>query len=110
MATSMAVTVDVAHHLLESVLGVEDFLACLAVFVGAQVGQRDLDAGVEVGELTHTARHDVPLEGGGGEDGGVWPELLASTALVGVADDAYGIEGLSLFVFLLVDLAIAEDL
>ena len=52
----LAVTVDVSHKLLESVLGMEHLLACLASLgVGAEVGERYLDARVQVGELTHAA-------------------------------------------------------
>ena len=80
-----AVTVDVANEFLESVLGVEHFLACLALFVGAHVAQRNLDAGIEECELTHAACYDVPLVVGGGEHCWVGPELLACTAEFGLA-------------------------
>ena len=74
------------------------------------VGERDLDACVQVGELTHAPGYDVPLEGGRGEDGRIGPELLSRTALRRLTDDLYGIEGLALLVFLLIDMPIAEDL
>ena len=105
-----AVAVDVAHELLQSVLGVEGLLLGLAFLVGAQVGQVDGDAGIQVGQLTHAACDDVPLVGGGGEDGGIGPELLAGTRFVGVAHNLHVVERLSLFVFLLVDVAVAEHL
>ena len=105
-----AVTVDVAHKLLESVLGVEHFLASLALFVGAKVAQRYLDTCVEECKLAHTACHDVPLIVGGSEYCGVWPELLACTSKLCLAYNLHGIEGLALLVFLLIDFAIAEHL
>ena len=105
-----AVTVYVAHELFQSVLGMEHFLTGLSVFVGAQVGKCNLDAGIEEGQFAHTTGNDVPLIVGGGEDGGVWPELLARTAQGGLADDLHGIEGLALLVFLLIDFSVAIDL
>ena len=105
-----AVTVYVTHKLFQSVLGVEYLLACLAFLVGAHVTERDTDAGVKESQLTHASCHDVPLVVSGGEDGGVRPELLACTALCGLAYNLYGIERLALLVFLLIDLAVAEHL
>ncbi len=103
--------VDIAHELLQSVLGVENLLAGLTrLRVGAQVGQCDADTGIEVGQLAHTACDDVPLEGSGGEDGRIGPELLACAALCGLADDLDGVEGLALLVFLLIDMAVAINL
>ncbi len=105
-----AMTIDVAHKLLQSVLGVEHFLAHLAFLIGTHVTQGDFDAGVEVSELAHTAGDDIPLVVGGGKDGGIGPELLTGTAEFGLADYLDGIQGLSFLVFLLVDLAVTEYL
>ena len=107
----LAVPVDIAHEFLQSVLGVEHFLACLArIGVGTQVGQCDADAGVEVGQLAHAACDDVPLECGGGEYGGVGPELLACASLGGLADYLDGVEGFAFLVLLLVYMPVAIDL
>ena len=105
-----AVAVDVAHELLESVLSVEHFLACLALFVRAHIAQGDADAGVEERKLTHTACYDVPLVVGGGEYGGVGPELLACASQVGLAYYLHGVERLALLVLLLIYLSVAEHL
>ena len=43
-----AVTIDIAHELLQSVLGMEHLLLGLAFLVGTQVGERDGDAGIQV--------------------------------------------------------------
>ena len=51
----VAVTIDIAHELLQSVLCMEHVLAGVAFFVGTHVAQGDSDACIEVGELTHTA-------------------------------------------------------
>ena len=105
-----AVTVYVAHKLLQTILGMEDLLAGLALGVGARIGQGNADAGVEECQLAHTASHDVPLECGGGEDAAIGPELLACTALVGFAHYLDGVERLALLIFLLVDFSVAEHL
>ena len=105
-----AVTVDVANEFLESVLGVEYFLACLALFVGAHVAQRNLDACIEERKLTHTACYDVPLVVGSGKYSRIGPELLTCTAEFGLAYYLDGVEWLALLVFLLVDFTVAEHL
>ena len=106
-----AVPVDVPHKLLQPVLGVEDLLPCLAFLVGAQVGQGDGYAGVEVCQLAHALGNDVVFEfGGGGEDGRVGPELLARAPLLGLAHYLDRVEGLALLILLLVYLAVAEHL
>ena len=88
----------------------EHFLARFAVLIRAQVAQRYAYAGVQVGELAHAPCHDVPLVVCGGEDGGVGPELLACASQGGLADNLYRIEWLSLLIFLLIYLAVAEHL
>ena len=105
-----AVTVDVAHELLQAVLGMEGLLTCVALFVLAKVDEVDGDAGIQVSQLTHTTCDDVPLVGGGGEDGGVWPELLARSRLVGVANNLHIVERLALLILLLIDVSVAEHL
>ena len=105
-----AMAVDIAHKLLQSVFGMESFLFCLAFLVRTQVAQCDGDAGIQIGQLTHTTSHDVVFVFGGGEDGGIGPELLTRTRFVGVAHNLHVIERLSLLVFLLIDMAVAIDL
>ncbi len=105
-----AVTVHIAHKFLESVFGMEHLLAGLALVVGSQIGECDADAGIEIGQLAHTAGNDIPLEHGGGEYRGVRPELLSRAAFIGLSDHLDRIEGLALLVFLLVSLAVAEHL
>ena len=70
----------------------------------------DADACIEVGKFAHTARDDIPLVGGRCEYGLVRPELLAGAALFGGSNDLDRIERLALFVFLLIDVAVAVDL
>ncbi len=106
-----AVSIHIAHELLQSLFGMEYLrLAHVALLVGAQVCQRDGDACVEECQLTHTACHDVIFVCSGGEDGSVRPELLACAALLGLADNLYRVQRLSLLVFLLVYLAVTIDL
>ena len=75
-----AVAVNVAHKLLQSVLGMEHLLACLSLLVGAHVGECYGYSGIEVCQLTHTLRNDVVFVCRGGEHCRVWPELLSRTA------------------------------
>ena len=110
MAASITVAVDVSHKLLQTFLGVECLLPLLSVLIGPEVGQRDGDTGIEVCQFAHAACPDVPLKGGGGEDGGVGPELLTRATAVCLAYYLHGIEWLALLVFLLVYLAIAKHL
>ena len=106
-----AVTVNIADKLLQTVLGMEHLGACLTrLRVGTQVGERDADTSIEVSELTHTARHDVPLECCCGEDGWIGPELLPCAGAVGITDDLHRIQWLTLLVLLLIDLSVAENL
>ena len=88
----------------------ENLLLGLSVLVWAQISQGNLDTRIEECQLAHTVGDDVPLIDCVGKDCWVWPELLAGTALVGLAYHFYWIERLALFVFLLVDLATTEDL
>ena len=106
-----AVTVHVTHKFLQTFLGVEHLrLFQIAFFVRTQVGERDGDAGVQVGQFAHTAGNDVVLVLCGSEDASVRPELLTGTCLVGIAYYLHVIEGLALLVFLLVDMTITEHL
>ena len=104
------VTVNIAHELFQSVLGMEHFLPGLSLFVRAHVGERDSDAGIEVRQLTHTLCDDVVFVNCRGEYRRVWPELLSSSSQVCFSDDLYRIERLSLFVFLLIYFPVTEDL
>ncbi len=102
--------IDIAHKLLQALLGVEHLLLGLSFVVGTQVGQRDGDACIEECQLAHAAGNDVPLIGGGGEDGGVGPELLSRTPQFGFAHHLDGVERFALLVLLLIDFPVAENL
>ena len=88
----------------------ENLLLGLAFLVWAQIFQGNLDTCVEECQLAHTVGDDVPFIDCVGEDGWVWPELLACTALVGLAYHLDRIERLTLLIFLLVDFAATEHL
>ena len=105
-----AMTVNIAHEFLQSVLGMKYLFACLAFVIGAQVAQGDLDAGIKECQFSHTTGDDVPLIDGCSEDGAVWPELLARTAFIGVTYDLYRIERNTPLILLLVYLTIAIHL
>ena len=101
-------TVHVAYKLFQSLLGVEHLrLAKVAFLVGAQVGQRNGDASIQVGQLAHTTGNDVIFKFGGSEDAAIGPELLARTCFVGIAYNLHVVQGLSLFILLLVDVTVA---
>ena len=104
-------TIHIAHELLQSVLGMEHLrLTHFTLLIRTQVTEGDGDAGIQIGQLTHTTGDDVVLIFGGGEDGAVGPELLAGTCLVGIANDLHVVEGLSLLILLLVDMTITVHL
>ena len=102
--------VDVAHKLAQAEVGVEGFSARVALFVGAQVGERDGDAGVEECQFAHTIGKNVVTVFRHGKDGLIGPEMLARAAQVGFAH--HGNRGLrmTLGIFLTVNLAVAEHL
>ena len=102
--------IHVANEFLQTILRMENLLLGLSVLVWAQISQGNLDTRIEECQLAHTVGDDVPLIDCVGKDCWVWPELLACTALVGLAYHFYWIERLALFVFLLVNLATTEDL
>ena len=108
----LAVLVEVAYEvaqalLAEEVVGAHGRHPVLLHL--AEVGDVDLDAFVEVGQLAHAVEQYVVLVLGDGEDGAVGVEGHLGAALVGGAHFADGVEGLALGVFLLVDLAVAVD-
>ena len=113
-----AMAIHVANELLQSILSVEHLCLRLPVLwniailirLWAKVCQGNLDASIEESKLTHTAGYYLVLICRCGEDASIRPELLASTALVCLADNLHIIERLTLLVFLLIDLAIAENL
>ena len=82
----------------------------ITLLVRTKVSQRDGDTSIQVSQLTHTLGDDVILIFCSGEDGAIGPELLTGTCLIGVAHDLYIVEGLTLLVLLLVDMAITEYL
>ena len=104
-----AVTVHVAHKLLQALLGMEHLFLQVALLVGAHVLQRD-GAGVQIGQFAHTLGYDVVLVFRGCEDGAVGPELLARSRQLRVADYLHVVQRLALLVLLLVDVAVAEHL
>ena len=104
------VPIDIANELFQTILGMKNLGLCLAFVVRAQVFQRDSDACIEVSKLSHTARNDVPFIDGRGEYRRIRPKLLACSAQGRLADNFYRVQRSTLFVFLLIDLAIAEHL
>ena len=107
------VAVEVAHELLHAFLAVERFLQGVPLLVVlAQVGQRDADAPVEVGQLAHTGLERLVFVGGHGEDAAVGPEGLPRARFRRVARAHFldGVEGFAAGVFLLVHLASAPHL
>ena len=104
------VAVNVANELLESVLGVEHLLLCISFFVGTHVSKRDGDAGIQISQLSHSLCNDVILIGCSGEYSGVGPELLACTSEFSLTNNLYRVKRLTLFILLLIDLAVAEHL
>ena len=105
-----AVAVDVTHELFQTIFGMERLRTCLAVFIGAKVGQGYLNAGIEVRQFAHARCNDVPTVHRCGENAGVGPELLARSALIRLADNLYRIKRLTRFVLLLVNFTVAEHL
>ena len=75
-----AVTVDILHKLLQSVLGVESLLLGLTLLIRTQVGKHDGDAGIQVCQLTHALSDGVVVVYRSGEDGWIGPELLTGTS------------------------------
>ena len=101
----------VAHELAQTTFRVKNFTTRVALLVFfSLIGERDGESGIQEGQFAQTIGEDVILIFGGGENFRVGPELLARTALVGLADHFHRVEGMSLFVFLLVDFTIAEHL
>ena len=102
--------VDIADELLKAILAIEDILTGVALVVLAQVGQGDSNTSIEEREFAHAVGQNVVLIFGGDENGVVWPELLACTTEFGLTHNLDVVEGLSLLVFLLVNLIITENL
>ena len=110
--------VDIPHELFQAVLCVEDLLTWLpalddsavSVMLRTHIPECYLDAGIEIGKLSHACRHDVILVCCCGEYRIVWPELLACSAFLCLADNLHGVERMAFPVFLLVYLAVAVDL
>ena len=105
-----AVAVNVANKLLESVLGVEHLLLGVSLFIWSHICKRDGDTGIQISQFPHSLYNDVILICGSGEYGGVGPELLACTSEFSLANNLYRVERLTLLVFLLIDLTVAEHL
>ena len=101
----------IAHELAQTAFRVEYFATRVAIFIFfALIGERDGESGVQEGQFAQTIGEDVIFIFRGGENFGVGPELLARTSQRSFADHLHRIEGMSLFIFLLVDFAIAEHL
>ena len=107
------VAVQVADELFHAFFRVEYFADGVAVFVFlAEVGQRDADTCVEVGQFAQTCLQGRVFIGGDGEDASVGPEGLFGSGESGVACAYFldGVEGFPAFVFLLIDFSVAEYL
>ena len=105
-----AVTVNITHKLLQTLLGMEHFLAGVTLLVGTEVLERYGDAGIEVSQLTHTFGDDLIFVDSSGEDATIGPELLTCTLERGLTYDLHGIEGFTFLILLLIDLSVAEHL
>ena len=107
--------VDVAHKVLQASLAVEHLLthtldAHLSVLVQTHVGQRNLDARVQIGQFPHAVGQNVIFISSGDEDGLVGPELLTSATQFRLAHHLHVVERLALLILLLINLAVAEHL
>ena len=111
-------TVNVAYKLLQTILSMEHLCLWLPVLwdiailicLRTHIREDDLYSGIQECELTHTTCDDVVLICRGGEDTSIRPELLTCTALVRLTDNLHIIERLTLLVFLLIYLAVTENL
>ena len=104
----LTVAVQVGHEVLQTLRAVERFGEVVAFFVlHALVGQRDRDALVQVGQLTHAVGQGVVVVHQGLENVFVGLEFHGGASLLGRADLADRVEFLASGVFLLVDLAFA---
>ena len=103
-------TIYVTHELFQSILSMEDFHARLPLFISTQVGQCNLDTCIQISKLTHTTSNDIPLIMDGCKDCLIWPKLLTRTTLVCGAHHFNWIQRFTLFILLLIYLAITEHL
>ena len=103
-------TVDKAHKFLESVLGMEHLLLGMAFFIRAEISQCNLDTGIEIGQLSHALGNDVVFINCCGEHCRVWPKLLSCATQLSLSHHLDRIKGLALFILLLIDFAITENL
>ena len=111
-------TVNVAYKLLQTILSMEHLCLWLPVLwdiailirFRTHIGKYNLDTGIQECELTHTTCDNIILVCRGCKDTSIRPELLTCTALVRLTDNLHIIERLTLLVFLLIYLAITENL
>ena len=82
----------------------------IAFLIWTQVGQRDSDTGIQVGQFSHTTCNDVVFVFRCRKDGWVGPKLLACTCLVGITNNLNIVKRLTFLIFLLIDVTIAEYL
>ena len=109
----LLVAVDIAYKLVKTGLAVVGLGACNAVLVlVAQVGDRQRDTGVQIGQVAQALRQDIKFVDRGREDGaiGVEDDGCAMVLLAAVAHDFHLAGRLAQAVFLHVDLATAAHL
>ena len=82
----------------------------VAFLVGAKVGARNGNAGIEESQFAHAVGEDVVFVVRGDENAAVGPELLTGAAELCGPHNLDIVKGLAFLVFLLIDLAIAEYL
>ena len=103
--------VDVADEFLQTFFRVENFHLGVVFFVFyTKVGQSDLDACIQIGQLAHTGSKDLVVVNGFREDRVIRPELLTCTCNIACSDFLYRIQRMSAFIFLLIDFSVAENL
>ena len=105
---------ELADELLDAVLVEEGLAAGAVLLIIALVGEDDLDAGVQEGELTQTTGEALELEGDGDrEDLGIWQEGNEGSGLLLVlqlAENGEWLGRLALGKGHEVDLPLAHDL
>ena len=82
----------IAYKLLQALYGIENFLLAASVFFFyAEVGQRNFDAGVQIGQFAHAGCQNIVAVDRFSKDCSIRPELLARTGDCGSADFLYRI-------------------
>ena len=103
--------VDVADEFLQTFFRVENFHLGVVLFIFyTKVGQSDLDACIQIGQLAHTGSKNLVVVNGFREDRVIRPELLTCTCNIACSDFLYRIQRMSAFIFLLIDFSVTENL